>query len=320
VLCEKPMAPTISACRTMQRGAEDADRKLSIAENYRRDPISRLAQALVAAGAIGELRSVLDLTARGASRGDAGTWRYLRSEGGPILESGVHDADMQIYLCGPVRSLTGHVRLNERERIYKDVPPKAFHDHYAHTYPETQIADAPDMLMASMEFEGSALGQWLYDNSTHGPSLRRFTLFGSEGQLDLPGVRNGQPLRLYRDGHDGALTDQEVLAFVPEHALDARTARLFGGERLSRYENTGGAMGGSADLKLLAVELGELLDAVDGSGEVEVGPEEGLAAVAVVIACHESSAAARTVAIEEVLNGELATYQSVANSALGLEA
>ena len=149
VLCEKPMAPTVAACRAMQRAAEQAGRVLSVAENYRRDPISRLARALVDAGAIGRVRSLVDLSGSGGSRGSAGPWRYRRTEGGPILEAGVHNADMQQYLAGAATRVSGQVRLNEPRRIYRDTPLKVFHDHYAHTNPEVAPADAPDLLMAT---------------------------------------------------------------------------------------------------------------------------------------------------------------------------
>ena len=316
VLCEKPMAPTVAACRVMQRAAEQAGTVLSVAENYRRDPISRLARALVDAGAVGELRSLVDLSGGGGNLGHAGPWRYRRSDGGPILEAGVHNADMQQYLAGAARRVSAQVRLNEPQRIYEDVPLKAYHDHYAHTNPAVAPADAPDFLMATVEHAGGALGQWLYDDSVHGPGLRRFTLFGSEGQIDLAGVRNGKPLQVYRDDHDGALPDAALLEMVPDFALDERTARLFGGERLARYDNAGSGLGGGADLKLLAVEMAELLDAADGGPEVEVGPEVGLSAVALVLACHESSAAGRPVTLTEVVDGTLDAYQRPANQAL----
>ena len=72
VLCEKPMAPTVAACRTMQATAQKYGTVLSIAENYRRDPISRLAKALLDAGAIGDIRTVLDFSAGGGRNASAG--------------------------------------------------------------------------------------------------------------------------------------------------------------------------------------------------------------------------------------------------------
>ena len=320
VLCEKPMAPTVAACRAMQAAAQQHGTLLSVAENYRRDPISRLARALLDAGAIGDIRTVLDFSAGGGRNASAGGWQYLRKQGGSLLESGVHNADMQMYLAGPVRQVTGQVRLQERERIFKGARVKAFHEHYAHTYPDVQAADAPDLMMATLEFESDALGQWLYDQAAHGPGFRRFTFFGGEGQIDLPSVRTGQPLRLFRDDHDGVLDDDDMLALVPDFALDDRTARFFGGERLARYGQSESGAGGGGDRNILAMEVAELLDAVDNGTPVEVGPEEGLAAVALVMASHESSEAGCSVRMAEVLDGSLNAYQNVANRELGIEA
>ena len=67
------------------------------------------------------------------------------------------------------------------------------------------------------------------------------------------------------------------------------------------------------------MELAELLDAVDNGTPVEVRSEEGLAAVALVMACHESSEAGRSVSMPEVADGTLNSYQNVANRELGLE-
>ncbi len=318
VLCEKPMAATIVACRAMQKAAERNSRVLSIAENYRRDPISRLAQALLAAGVIGEVRTLLDFSARGGGRGSAGGWQYLRKQGGPLLESGVHNADMQMYLAGPVERMTGRVRLQEPERTFKAAPVKAFHEHYADSNPDVLAADAPDLAMATIEFAGGALGQWLYDQSAHGTGLRRFTIFGSTGQMDLPNVRTGQPLRVFRDGSDDPLADAELLALVPQFSLDDRTARFFGADRLARYDEGGSGVGNAADVNILAMEVAELLDAIDGTTPVEVGPETGMAAVAFVMACHESSEAGRAVDMTEILDGSISAYQDVANRELGL--
>ena len=37
----------------------------------------------------------------------------------------------------------------------------------------------------------------------------------------------------------------------------------FGGSRLTQYDNKGMGLGAGADIKLLAIELGEFLDAIE---------------------------------------------------------
>ena len=159
VLCKKPMAPMVAACRAMQAAARRNGTVLSIAEDYRRNPISRLACALLKAGAIGDVHTVLNFSAGGGRRASAGGWQYLRKQGDALLESGVHNADMQMYLVGPVTQATTRVRLQEPKWVFKGTRVKAFHDHYADTYPDVQAADAPDFMMAPIEFDSDALGQ-----------------------------------------------------------------------------------------------------------------------------------------------------------------
>ncbi|HEX5690541.1 MAG TPA: Gfo/Idh/MocA family oxidoreductase, partial [Roseiflexaceae bacterium] len=59
VMLEKPMGLTVRACNTIQRAANISGRVVSVAENYRRDPVNRLARALLDAGAIGTPRSLI---------------------------------------------------------------------------------------------------------------------------------------------------------------------------------------------------------------------------------------------------------------------
>ena len=263
VLCEKPMAPTVAACRAMQQAAAGAGRLLSIAENYRRDPMTRLAAALLQAGAIGEVRSFVDLKASGGNSGVAGAWRYRRSEGGPILEAGVHRTDLHLYLCGPAAKVLAAQRLHEPLRDFAGSKLKVFHDHYADDNPEVQELDAPDLLMALIELGSGAVGQWTYDDGAHGPAAASFVIYGSEGQMALGGVNRGDPPQVFRAGAAEPLPDEELLRLVPDFALDRRTAALYGGDRLARYDNGGHGLGSGADVKLQAIQVGELLDAVD---------------------------------------------------------
>jgi predicted dehydrogenase len=201
---------------------------------------------------------------------------------------GVHNADLQLYMAGSIERLYGQVRWRE-------------------------AADAPDVLMATLEFEGGAIGQWICDRAAQGPGLRQFSVVGSNGRIDLPGVRSGRPLHVHVGTDPEPISDDDVLAMVPAFHLDDRTARFFGGDRLARYDNGDS----KADLKLIAIEMAELLDAIDTGGVLEVDAETGLTAVGLVMAVYESSDAGRPVAMSEVLDGSLSVYQGEAGRALG---
>ena len=318
VLCEKPMAPTVLACSKMQAAAVRHGRLLSIAENYRRDPVARLMRALISASVIGDVRTVLDYSLSGGRGAVAGGWQYKRSQGGPLLEMGVHYADLQMYMGGQIEHVYGQVRLREQQRAFLGTEVKPFHEHYSAGYPDSQEADAPDVLMATLEYASGAIGQWVCDMAAQGPGLHRFSVIGSGGQIDLPGVRLGMPLRVFLGTSSEPCGDEDVLSMVPDFHLDQRAARFFGGERLAAYDNAGEGVGGSADPKLIAMELAELLDAIDEDGVLEVDAATGLEAVALVMAVHESSEAREVVQMAMVRDGSPSLFQDVANRDLGL--
>ncbi|MBM4435718.1 MAG: Gfo/Idh/MocA family oxidoreductase [Actinobacteria bacterium] len=316
VLTEKPMAATVRACKRMGETATRTQRVLSVAEGHRRDPIARLVRAALVAGVIGEPRMAIDISTGGGAWLSANPWRYLKNEGGPILESGVHNADLWQFYLGPVATLDGRVRLTEPERFFAKAPLKRFHEHYRHQYPSVIAATAPDAMLANLTFASGAWGHWLDDQGAHGPRLSQNSVFGSQGRLDIPSLRSGKPLTVWRDGSTEPLTDSELLAAVPEFHLDPTTAEFFGGERLARYQMTG--VFGEADRKNVALEVAEFARAVRDGTPVEVGPAEGMVAVALVMAAHESSEAGQRIAYADVLAGRMSAYQDPVDRALGL--
>src|SRR2546430_2760099 len=54
VLCEKPLALTMRGCNRIVETARRTGRNLSIAQNYRREPLHRPARPLIPGGAIGQ--------------------------------------------------------------------------------------------------------------------------------------------------------------------------------------------------------------------------------------------------------------------------
>ena len=68
VMTEKPIGITMKAARRMRDAAAASGMTLSVAENYRRDPLCRLAKALLDSGVIGEPRMVMEVSLGGSSR------------------------------------------------------------------------------------------------------------------------------------------------------------------------------------------------------------------------------------------------------------
>jgi hypothetical protein len=132
--------------------------------------------------------------------------------------------------------------------------------------------------------------------------------------MDMPHCRNGQPVQVWRGDSGDVVSQEELLELAPDFSLDRLTADLFGGDRLTQYELDFAA----SDRKLLALELGELAEAVTAGAPVEVGIEAGTAGVAFVLAVLESSEAGRKVSMSEVRDGVLNAYQDPTDRKLGL--
>ena len=319
VMVEKPLGVSVAACRHIRQRADRSGLVVSVAENYRRDPMNRLARALVDVGAIGAPRFFLHNSLGGGDVMFITVWRHRKEQGGLLVDAGVHDTDMMEYLCGPVTEVYAQARLHEPERANPSatpgggaVNPAGVYGRWQRHMPERFAVDAEDAVYATLRFANGAAGQYVSDHAARGLRQWRRALYGSAGAVELPPDRLGHPFMLDRDGerHGGA----DLLEWVPEFRLDEVTARLFGGELLASYEWEFPAV----DRKLIAVEYAELGRAVAAGVAVEVDVEQGMRAVAVSYAMLESAACGKPVTVEDVMSGAVRTYQEPIDEAAGL--
>ena len=103
VVCEKPLALSVAAARTIADAAADAGVRLFPAHVVRYFGAYRRLQEQVAAGAIGTLQS-LRLSRSGA--GPTTAWFYDEGAGGGLIRDLlIHDVDQALWLAGPVASV-----------------------------------------------------------------------------------------------------------------------------------------------------------------------------------------------------------------------
>jgi predicted dehydrogenase len=198
-LCEKPLALTVRGCDAIIAAAERSGKILSVAENYRRDPINRLVRALLDDGAIGERQFIMETAVRGGDSLFITPWRHQKLTGTITLDAGVHSADILQYYFGDAASVFGQARLYERTRIPRNLAgPGGFYEKWAASVPERVEATGEDALFASISFANGTLGQWVDHYAGHGEPFEHRMIFGTRGSIATPGDRNGRPVRLVR--------------------------------------------------------------------------------------------------------------------------
>lgn len=306
VLCEKPLGLTVRACNLILEAQQRSGKLLSIAENYRRDPMSRLTRALLDAGAIGTPRLFIDISTGSGNAIIITPWRHKKDSGGMLLDGGVHNADLMLYYLGDILDVYAQVALWEKTR-YK---PKAgggvsgFYERWYGEMPESVEATAEDTVTAVISFKNGAMGQWTQSYATHGQGYGQKMIYGSHGSLVPGGTRNGVSPVLKLDSRD-EISGEGLLDLVPDFCLDPITARLFGAGRLGSYNIPFPA----ADRKLLAIELYEMGECILHGITPEVDGWVGRRAVSMCYAAFESGLLHRPITLDEIEAGNVDSYE-----------
>jgi predicted dehydrogenase len=297
VLCEKPLGLTVSECRSITDAGRAAKRIVSVAENFRRDPMNRLVKALIDDGAIGKPRLMREESIGGTDLIVTTPWRHFKHTGTVVIDS------------GEIVSVYGESRLHEPVRRPQPQVDAAAaqRDSWWGTrsqLPATMQATGEDAIYAQIRFSSGAICQWVLDRAGHGLARDERLIYGSKGSITAPGDRNGKPVVLHLD--DGEpIADERILDFAPSYRLAPVAATLFGDARPWRYD-----LGfNDVDQNLLALQLHELADCVRRGVEPEVTGEEGMADVALAYAPVESGRLGRPVTLAEILNGSASPYQ-----------
>ncbi|MFN8514025.1 MAG: Gfo/Idh/MocA family oxidoreductase [Thermomicrobiales bacterium] len=313
-LCEKPLALTMRGCNLIIDAAERNGKILSVAENYRRDPINRLVRALLDDGAIGDRQFIMETAVRGKDDMFITPWRHQKLFGTLTLDAGVHYADILQYYFGDAATVYGKVRLYEKMRVVRRTAgPGGFYEKWAANLPPTVEATGEDAMFATITFENGALGQWTDHYAGHGEPLSYRMVYGTRGSLNCPGDRNGRPIKMMLD--DGvAIDDERILEYAPSYKLDPAAAALFGGERVWSYDLDFTEI----DRKLLALEYHEFAECIRTGQQPEVTGAVAKRAVALVYALFESDRTGRPVTIEEIEAVGIDAYQREIDEHLGL--
>lgn len=314
VLCEKPMALTIRGANLMIEAQKRTGKVLSVAENFRRDPICRLTKALLDAGVIGDPYMLFQI---GVGSGDGIIIvpnRHDKYSAGFVTSSGVHTTDLMQYYLGDIHEV--YAKTKQWEPIRYKATMRSVSGFYGHWYdelPDQVEATAEDTLVSVFTFESGAMGQWTTFFAGHGQGFGFGAVYGGKGSLRTAGSRNGQPVELHLDDV-GEIKEEDILNLVPDFHLDEMTARLFGAVRMSSYPY-GFDM---ADASLVALEYHELGECILTGKKPEVDAYVGRKDLAAVYAAHEANVLGRIVTLDEIESEQTAVYEADINAYWGI--
>jgi predicted dehydrogenase len=311
-MTEKPMGLTLKACRLMRDAADRTGKVIAVAENYRRDPVNRLSRALLDAGAIGRPYFALDVALSSARGGvmHGTVWRAKRDQaGGTVLDAGVHNADMLLYLMGPASTVYAETATFERQRELRGMESQSpklaeFYGHRVETGGKKGDMiehDAADTAFAVIRFGSGAIGQLSLTDTSHGERVSQSSIHGSDGTLLRSPSRSGKPAEIKRNGE--TLRGDELLKLVPDFSLDEVTAALGGRDRLGSYELD------FREIDRKIVEYADFAQAIATGRQPEVSSEEGMAALALAYGVMESGEAKQPVNLGDVTSGAVSAFQ-----------
>jgi predicted dehydrogenase len=219
VLCDKPLAATLSDAESMVHAAANAGVVNAVGYTFRRSPPISAIRDQIRCGSLGK-----PLQFNGHYWCDYGcdphapiSWRYHGEQGsGALADLGSHLIDVAEYLCGPIEAVGGAVARTTVTR--RPVPLALAVGHAAvEVGLATESVDNEDMATFTASFASGTIGTFSVSRVAYGlPNSLGFELFGETGAAAFDLARPGE--FSFCDGAPGSATQgyREVLV-GPEH-------------------------------------------------------------------------------------------------------
>ncbi len=114
VLCEKPMASTVEACRRMVEASRKTGKTLATGFNQRYFPAIQFVKRTLDSGEIGELDHIRAFAGHTGLSEFKAPWMYDKQVmgGGALMDNGIHIIDLTRYLLGEVDEVFGIATAN----------------------------------------------------------------------------------------------------------------------------------------------------------------------------------------------------------------
>ncbi|WP_266077884.1 Gfo/Idh/MocA family protein [Haladaptatus caseinilyticus] len=194
VLCEKPLAASLSDAERMADAAESAGVPTATAFNYRFIPAIQYAKGLIEDGELGEIHQFSGRYLQDWLVDPDAPWSWRNDEelagSGALGDLGAHTIDLARFLVGDIERVSGHLRTFVDERPI---------DGGADTKPVT----VDDAYSAQAELEGGVMGTFEASRFATGhKNDHSIEIHGSKGSLKFSLERLNE-LELLREGDRG---------------------------------------------------------------------------------------------------------------------
>jgi len=213
VLCEKPLANTLTEAREMVEAARHAGTVSMVCHNYRRVPAVQLAKRFIDEGRLGEVRHWRAVYLQDWLLDPATpmTWRLRKETGGagPLADLGSHLVDLAHFLVGPIAEVIGTA-----ETFIKERPREGT----GGANPQMDQVTVYDAAAFLARFENGAIGTFEASPLVPGRKAKEsFEINGSKGSLVFDLERMNE-LRVYFEDEEPETSGfRTLLVTEPEH-------------------------------------------------------------------------------------------------------
>lgn len=167
VLVEKPMAMTSSEADELLALAKAKGLMLGVVSQRRFEDQHEAVKKVVDSGGIGKLLLV-EVSCpyyRDQAYYDSADWRgKIATDGGAIMNQGIHSVDLMLWFAGPAKTVTGK------------------------TATQTHRMEAEDLALAIVTFENGAFGTIMASTSIQPGFTPCLNLYGDKGSIKLEGA------------------------------------------------------------------------------------------------------------------------------------
>ncbi|MDR2908842.1 MAG: Gfo/Idh/MocA family oxidoreductase [Oscillospiraceae bacterium] len=175
VLCEKPMAISLSECEAMTQAAQKNGRRLLIGQNQRLAPAHAYAKRILASGEMGRVLSFQSVFGHKGPESwsvdqSADTWFFKKEFAafGSMADLGIHKIDLLLYLVG-----------KEPESVYASLMT------LDKTFPDGRPIEVDDNSVVMLRFAGGPAGTVTTSWTHYGEECNSTVLYCEKGIVKM---------------------------------------------------------------------------------------------------------------------------------------